>query len=153
MNITLPIPSRWGISADVGGRPLVWGTVEIHSIMDQKIEGSINFRGVPIPIQGYWTENTRHLMFDSPYATFSGNLSIYNDPSINTRHFLINGRLQMKQTSMMAGEYGTWVASTNAPLGQGGGTPQGQSQIPPVGAFTTSDYLNGAVNRGQQTAE
>ncbi|MED2970791.1 hypothetical protein P4361_00700 [Fictibacillus sp. B-59209] len=145
--ITLPVPSRWGISADVGGRPLIWGTVVLNSIENNKIMGTLNFRGVPVPIQGYWTENTRQISFDSPYATFSGNLFIYDDPSITTRHYLINGRLYMKPTSMLAGEYGTWVASTNAYLNGGSGQSSQQNQAPPAGAFTTSDYVEDAPDR------
>ncbi|MGG1573054.1 hypothetical protein [Fictibacillus sp. NRS-1165] len=144
--ITLPVPSRWGVSADVGGRPLIWGTVVFNSIEGNKINGTINFRGAPIPIQGYWTENSRQISFDSPYATFAGNLFIYDDPPISTRHYLINGRLSMKPTSMLAGEYGTWVASTNAYI-SGGGQSASQEQMPPVGAFTTSDYAEGAPHR------
>lgn len=145
--ITLPVPSRWGISANVGGRPLVWGTMQIDSIFNNRIMGSINFRNVPIPIQGFWNEQSKQISFESPYSQYSGTMFIYDDASISVRHYLFNGRLVMKPNSMQAGEYGTWVASSNFVVNNMTGGTQNQNPVPPVGAFITSDYLDAPVDR------
>ncbi|CAH0343927.1 hypothetical protein [Bacillus sp. CECT 9360] len=138
--VSIPSPSQWGIHADIAGRPIVWGTMIINSITDNRVIGTINFRGTAIPINGNWNENTRQISFDSPYATYSGNLSIFDDPAIRVRHYMLSGRLIMKPPSLQAGEYGTWVATTDRPLT---GAPISSDALPPVGAFLTSDILYG----------
>lgn len=142
--VSIPFPSVWGIHADIAGRPIVWGVLNINSITDNRVIGSINFRGTPIPISGYWDENTKQIGFDSPYAQYSGNLTIFDDPSIRIRHFILNGRLIMKPPSLQAGEYGTWVATTDTILT---GNPIINKTLPPVGAFLTSNILSQLSNR------
>lgn len=110
--VSIPFPSVWGIHAAIAGKPIVWGVLNINSITDNRVIGTVNFRGTPIPINGSWDENTKQIRFDSPYATFSGNLAIFDEPQIRIRHFILNGRLIMKPPSLQAGEYGTWVATT-----------------------------------------
>ncbi|PLR81292.1 hypothetical protein CVD25_02450 [Bacillus canaveralius] len=139
--VSLPFPSQWGIHAAIGGRPVVWGTLIINSITGNRIAGTVNFRGRPIPIHGYWDENTKQIRFDSPYASYSGNLMIYDDPPIRIRHHILNGRLIMKPPSLQAGEYGTWVATTDTILT---GSPVISDTLPPVGVFLTSEILYGA---------
>lgn len=136
--VSIPFPSVWGIHAAIAGRPIVWGVLTINSITDNRVIGTINFRGTPIPINGYWDENTKQIRFDSSYATYYGNLAIFDDPQIRIRHFILNGRLIMKPPSLQAGEYGTWVATTDRPLT---GNPVSSSTLPPVGVFLTSNIL------------
>lgn len=138
--VSPPSPSKWGIHATVGERPIVWGVMIINSITGNRVNGSINFRGTAIPINGYWNERTRQINFDSPYATYSGSLSIFEDAAIRVRHFILRGRLMMKPPSLQAGEYGTWVATTDTALT---GAPISTDELPPVGAFLTSDILYG----------
>ncbi|TYR80439.1 hypothetical protein FZC66_08615 [Priestia megaterium] len=137
--VSIPFPSLWGIHAAIAGRPIVWGILTINSITDNRVIGTVNFRGIDIPINGYWDENTKQIRFDSPYATYSGNLTIFDDPAIKIRHFILNGRLIMKPPSLQAGEYGTWVATTDRALT---GYPiNSSSTLPPVGVFLTSNIL------------
>ncbi|RKN60746.1 hypothetical protein [Paenibacillus ginsengarvi] len=138
--VSIPFPSRWGIDASVGGRPIVYGTFNINSVSGNVVTGTINFRGRDIPINGYWDESTKQLRVDSPYASYSGNLTIFDDPSIRIRHFILNGRLIMKPPSLQAGEYGTWIATTNTSLT---GSPTIGKGLPPVGVFLTSTALYG----------
>ncbi|PLT33191.1 hypothetical protein [Bacillus sp. V5-8f] len=138
--VNIPAPSRWGIHATVGSRPVVYGTLIINSVTDNRITGTINFRGRPIPVNGSWNPGSRQIQFDTPYATYSGNLEIFDDPSIRVRHLLVRGRLRMKPPSSQAGEYGTWVASTETALT---GPPVSTHGLPPVGAFLTSEILYG----------
>lgn len=138
--VSIPFPSKWGISASIAGRPIIWGVLIINSITgNNKVFGTINFRGTPIQINGYWEENTKQIRFESAYATFSGNLTIFDDPSISIRHFILNGRLIMKPPSLQAGEYGTWIATTDRSLT---GYPVSSSTLPPVGVFLTSNILS-----------
>ncbi|PLS17574.1 hypothetical protein CVD28_11290 [Bacillus sp. M6-12] len=143
-SVTLPFPSRWGIHAAVGGRPVVYGIFNINSVTGNRVVGTVNFRGRDIPINGYWDENTKQLRVDSPYATYSGHLTIFDDPSIRIRHYILTGRLTMKPPSLQAGQYGTWVATTDTVLA---GAPISSGVLPPVGVFLTSDLLKGAVGR------
>lgn len=136
--VSIPFPSVWGIHAAIAGRPIVWGVLTINSITDNRVIGTINFRGTPIPINGSWDENTKQIRFDSSYATYYGNLAIFDDPQIRIRHFILNGRLIMKPPSLQAGEYGTWVATTDRALT---GNPVNSSTLPPVGVFLTSNIL------------
>ncbi|KMY55071.1 hypothetical protein AC623_14940 [Bacillus sp. FJAT-27231] len=138
--LSLPSPSQWGIDATVGERPIVSGALIINSVAGNQVNGTINFRGTYIPIRGYWNERTKQIRFDSPYAAYSGQLSIFDNPSIGVRQFVLNGMLIMKPPSLQAGEYGTWIATTNTALT---GPPMSTSTLPPVGAFLTSDYLYG----------
>ncbi|PLR75689.1 hypothetical protein CU633_19870 [Bacillus sp. V3-13] len=138
--VSIPVPSRWGIHAAIAGRPVVWGTMIINSITGNRVTGTVNFRGRPIPINGYWDERTKQIRFDSPYASYLGNLTIYDDPPIRIRHHILNGRLMMKPPSLQAGEYGTWVATTDTTLT---GSPVISDILPPVGVFLTSDILYG----------
>jgi hypothetical protein len=137
--VSLPFPSIWGIHAAVGGRPIVWGTLTFDFITGNRVTGTVNFRGTPIPISGYWDESTKQITFDSPYANFFGNLSIFDDPAIRIRHLVLNGRLVMKPPSLQAGEFGTWIATTNTILI---GSPVISQALPPVGAFLTSTILS-----------
>jgi hypothetical protein len=141
--VSIPSPSKWGIHADIAGRPIIWGTFIINSITDNRVNGTINFRGTPIPINGYWDESTKQIRFDSPYATFSGNLSLFDDHSIRIRHYILSGRLLMKSPSLQAGEYGSWLATTDTSLT---GSPITSNTLPPVGVFLTSDILYGQRN-------
>ncbi|TXK70618.1 hypothetical protein [Paenibacillus sp. N3.4] len=142
--VSVPFPSQWGIHASVGGRPVVYGTFNINSVTGNRVAGSINFRDRDIPINGYWEESTKQIRVDSPYASYSGNLTISDDPSIRIRHFILSGRLIMKPPSLQAGEYGTWLATTDTGLT---GSPIISNALPPVGAFLTSNLLHGGVGR------
>jgi hypothetical protein len=115
--------------------------------LDNKVIGTINFRGIPIPIHGSWNESAKQITFDSPYATYSGNLTIFDDPPINIRHFILSGRLIMNPPSLQAGEYGTWIATTDISLNEypisGNMLPYKYTdKLPPVGVFVTSNLLS-----------
>ncbi|HJV44724.1 MAG TPA: hypothetical protein VJ824_03260, partial [Bacillota bacterium] len=73
----LPIPSTWRIVVSYGGRPTNGGELKLNTLSNQNISGTLNFRGVPIPIQGIWNQQTNQIQFRSPYAVFSGRLSTY----------------------------------------------------------------------------
>lgn len=137
-NTSVPSPTRWGIHADIAGRPTIWGTFLVNSIQDGRVNGAINFRGSDIPITGSWNETNKEIHFDSPYATFSGSLSIFDDSSIRIRHYLLSGQFRMKPPSLQAGEVGSWIATTDTKLT---GPPIGNYSLPPVGVFLTSDFL------------
>lgn len=140
--ITLPSPSSWGISAFAGRRPVIWGTLIINTVdSNGRLTGSINFRGTPIPIQGIWNESSRQISFSSPYARFTGSISVFDDPSIRIRHLVLQGALVMQPPSIQAGEPGTWIATTQTCLTQPSsqGMPA-STQLPPVGVFVTSDF-------------
>lgn len=149
--VSLPFPSKWAIDADIAGRPIVRGTLIINSITDNRILGTINFRGIPIPIHGSWDEKKQQIAFNSPFAAFSGRLSIFDDQSIRIRHLILNGRLTMKPSSLQAGEYGTWIATTDISLNAyitGKTMPyKPGGQLPPVGVFLTSNILYGSPSR------
>jgi len=130
--VSIPFPSVWGIHAAIAGKPIVWGVLNINSITDNRVIGTVNFRGTPIPISGYWDENTKQIRFDSPYAMFSGTLTIIDDATIRIRHFILNGRFIMKPPSLQAGEYGTWVATTDRTLT---GYPVSSIPCPPLESF------------------
>lgn len=142
-SVSFPFPSVWGIHSSIAGRTIIWGTLSIHSIIDNRVVGTVNFRGRPIPINGFWNENTKQIAFDSPYATFSGNLTIIDDQQSRIRHFILQGRFLMKPPSLQAGESGSWIATTDIALNQfpvSGNAYTGQ--LPPVGAFLTSNFLH-----------
>ncbi|WP_419880908.1 hypothetical protein ACN6MY_14960 [Peribacillus sp. B-H-3] len=143
-SVSLPSPSIWSIHADIAGRPVIWGFLTINSISGRKVSGTINFRGKPQPIEGYWNEGALQITFNSPYAFFTGNLTMFDDAPISTRHFLLSGRLVMKHPSPQAGQSGTWVASAdvNTKLYPEAGKKllaQSSKTLPPVGVFLTSD--------------
>lgn len=142
--VSIPFPSRWGIHASVGGRPVVYGTFNINSVTGNRVTGTVNFRGRDISMNGYWDESTKQIRVDSPYASYSGNLTIFDDPSIRIRHFTLSGRLMMKPPSLQAGEYGTWLATTDTSLT---GSPVISNASPPVGVFLTSNLLHGRIRR------
>jgi hypothetical protein len=149
--VSLPSPSVWGFNAAIAGRPIVWGKLNINSTTDNRVIGTVNFRGTPIPIQGSWNERTKQITIDSPYATFSGNLTIFDDTPIRIRHFILSGHFIMKPPSLQAGEYGTWIATTDISLNQysvSGNTLQSKptGQLPPVGVFLTSNILHEQQN-------
>ncbi|WLR57480.1 hypothetical protein LC048_11850 [Mesobacillus subterraneus] len=135
---SLPVPSRWGIDAVIAGKPIVRGTITINSISGNFFTGTANFRGDPIPIQGSWDENSQTIRFDSPYASFAGQLTIYDDPGIKVRHLVLSGKFLMNPPSLQAGESGSWIATTDKVLT---GPPINTTAIPPVGVFLTSDLL------------
>lgn len=134
----LPIPSRWGIDATIAGRPIVRGILNYTSISGNQISGTANFRGADIPITGVWDENSKQIRFDSPYASFVGQLTIYDDPAIKIRHLILRGRFIMKPPSIQAGEYGDWIAATDTQLT---GPPINSGSLPPAGAYLLSDLL------------
>ena len=57
VRVSIPFPSRWGIHAEIAGRPMVWGVLIINSITGNRVIGTVNFRGTLIPINGYWNES------------------------------------------------------------------------------------------------
>jgi hypothetical protein len=129
--VSIPFPSKWYIHADIAGRPIVWGELIINSITENRLVGTINFRGTPIPIQGHWNEGNKQITFDSPNATFTGYLTIVAESSIKIRHFILRGRFIMKPPSIHAGEYGTWIATTDINTLAYKYT----NYLPPIGAF------------------
>jgi hypothetical protein len=133
--VSIPFPSKWYIHADIAGRPIVWGELSINSIRENRLVGTINFRGTPIPIQGHWNEGNKQITFDSPYATFTGNLNIVDESSIRIRHFILRGRFIMKPSSLHAGEYGTWIATTDISMNGDSLANKYTNQLPPIGAF------------------
>lgn len=141
-SVSFPFPSVWGIHSSIAGRTIIWGTLSIHSIIDNRVVGTVNFRGRPIPINGFWNENTKQIAFDSPYATFSGNLTIIDDQQSRIRHFILQGRFLMKPPSLQAGESGSWIATTDIALNQFPVSNAYTGQLPPVGAFLTSNFLH-----------
>jgi hypothetical protein len=145
---SFPTPTTWGIHADIAGRPTIWGTFQINSNKDGRINGTINFRGANIPVTGNWNENNKEIQFNSPYATFSGTLNIFDDTTIRIRHYLLSGQFIMKPPSIQAGEYGTWIATTDTDLT---GPPISNGNLPPVGVFLTSDFLNDSFNERNRT--
>lgn len=137
-SLSLPFPTRWGLSTELAGRPVVRGILTIESVSGNTVRGTANFRGSPISINGYWDENTKQLIFETPYASFSGQLQIFDDATIRIRHFILSGQLVMKPPSLQTGEYGNWIATTNRVLT---GPPKFTGSLPPVGAFLLSDLL------------
>ncbi|MED3789231.1 hypothetical protein P4576_18800 [Peribacillus frigoritolerans] len=136
-SVSFPFPSVWGIHSSIAGRTIIWGTFSIQGGWYG------NFRGRPIPINGFWNENAKQIAFDSPYATFSGNLTIIDDQQSRIRHFILQGRFLMKPPSLQAGESGSWIATTDIAQNQfpvSGNAYTGQ--LPPVGAFLTSNFLH-----------
>ncbi len=136
----LPFPSRWGLSSDIAGRPIVRGVLTIDSVSGNTVKGTANFRGTPIIINGNWDENTKQLRFESPFASFSGQLQIFDDATIRIRHLILSGEFVMKPPSLQSGARGNWIATTNSVLT---GPPIKTGGMPPVGAFLTSDLLFG----------
>lgn len=137
--VSLPFPSVWGIHATIAARPIVWGTITINSVTGNRVMGTVNFRGTQIPIQGFWNENAKQISLNSPYASYSGTLSIFDDAAIRVRHYTLSGQIVMTPPSPQAGQTGTWVATTNTALT---GNPIISNELPPVGVFLTSDLLN-----------
>ncbi|UOE55657.1 hypothetical protein IRB79_02130 [Cytobacillus oceanisediminis] len=137
-SLSLPIPSRWGLSTNIAGRPMVMGVLTFDSISGNRVTGTANFRGTPLLITGSWDENTQRVSFDTPFASFSGLLQNFDDPAIRIRHLILSGRFLMKAPSLQAGESGEWVAATDIPLT---GPPTKTGGLPPVGVFLTSDLL------------
>ncbi|MFD6005174.1 hypothetical protein ACFWGB_05595, partial [Bacillus subtilis] len=88
------------------------------------------------------------ISFDSPYASFFGNLTIIDETAISIRHFILSGRFIMKPPSLLAGEYGNWIATTfTTRLGP----PIYTNVLPPVGAFSVSSMLLGQTRLVTQT--
>lgn len=54
--LSLPIQSRWGLSTEIAGRPVVRGVLTIDSESGNTIRGTANFRGTPLQINGNWDE-------------------------------------------------------------------------------------------------
>lgn len=144
VRVSMPFPSRWGIHAEIAGRPMVWGELIINSITGNRVMGTVNFRGTFIPINGYWNEGAKQISFDSPYAVYSGNLTMFDDPTTRIRHLVLSGRVTMKPPSLLAGRNGTWVATTDTSLT---GPAVSNSDLPPVGAFLTSNILHSGLGR------
>ncbi|WP_374187759.1 hypothetical protein ACEPPU_29800 (plasmid) [Priestia aryabhattai] len=123
---------------------MVWGVLIINSITGNRVMGTVNFRGTLIPINGYWNERAKQISFNSPYATYSGNLTMFDDSTTRIRHLVLSGRVIMKPPSLLAGRNGTWVATTDTSLT---GPAFSHSDLPPVGAFLTSNILHGGLGR------
>ncbi|WP_257391812.1 hypothetical protein [Mesobacillus jeotgali] len=138
---SLPVPSRWGIDAQIAGKPIVRGTITINSLSGNTFTGTANFRGQPIMIQGTWEETDKVIRFDSPYASFTGQLAIFDDPGIKIRHSVLSGQFLMKPPSLQAGEFGDWIATADTALK---GAPISNGALPPVGVFLTSNILYSA---------
>lgn len=141
---SIPFPSRWGIHAEIAGRPIIWGVLIINSIIGNRVLGTVNFRGTLIPINGYWNGSAKQISFDSPYATYSGNLTMFDDSTTRIRHLILTGRVIMKPPSLLAGRNGTWVAATDTSLT---GPAVINNDLPPVGAFLTSNILHRGLER------
>ncbi|HAQ06147.1 MAG TPA: hypothetical protein DCR24_00885 [Bacillus bacterium] len=146
--ISLPFPSLWGLDATIAGRPIIRGKLNINSVSGNNVTGTANFRGTPIPINGTWNESSKQIRFDSPYASFYGQLTLFDDALIRIRHFILKGQFIMKPPSLQAGEYGDWIATTETALT---GPAIYTDAFPPVGAFLTSNihYDNGHRNIGR----
>ncbi|MEH7558899.1 hypothetical protein V7165_26525 [Priestia megaterium] len=123
---------------------MVWGVLIINSITGNRVMGTVNFRGTLIPIKGYWNESAKQISFDSPYATYSGNLAMFDDATTRIRHLVLSGWIIMKPPSLLAGRSGTWVATTDTSLT---GPAVSNSDLPPVGAFLTSNILHSRLER------
>ncbi|HJV47016.1 MAG TPA: hypothetical protein VJ824_14955, partial [Bacillota bacterium] len=106
----LPIPSTWRIVVSYGGRPTSGGELKLNTLSNQNVSGTLNFRGVPIPVQGIWNEQTNQIQFRSPYAVFSGRLSTYREPGIN--HYMLQGNYASTVGSNFPGAVGNWEATT-----------------------------------------
>lgn len=140
----LPVPSIWGIDASMAGRPIVRGEFIINSITNNQIVGTSNFRGTQLPFNGTWDKKSNQITFNTPFATFSGALSLYEDPTIGIRHYILTGPFLMKAPSLQAGEYGNWLATTDVSYSQLSANEQisqNANALPPVGVFLTSDIL------------
>ncbi|MGD8191913.1 hypothetical protein ACQCN2_18250 [Brevibacillus ginsengisoli] len=111
--VSLPYPSQWVINASIGRRPTNLGTLRIHSVTGNSVNGDVNFRGAFLPIRGLWNESNKQLTFESPYASFVGQLTSFDEPAISMRHYILSGRVAMKPPSIRAGEFGTWTATYN----------------------------------------
>lgn len=109
----IPYPSRWSLYASIGGRPLSTGTLMLNTLTNNRISGTVNYRGNNLPIQGFWNANNQQITFDSPFATYVGTLSFVDEPPIHMRHFTLRGSFQMKPPSIRAGESGIWWATTD----------------------------------------
>jgi hypothetical protein len=145
--LSLPSESSWGLSTDIAGRSVIRGVLNIHSVSGRTVIGTANFRGTPVPIHGTWDENTKQLSFETPYATFSGQLQIFDSAAIRIRHLILSGRFVMKAPSLLAGESGNWIATTNRELT---GHPIQNGALPPVGAMLTSNVLNQSTGQSYQ---
>lgn len=42
--VSIPFPSVWGIHAAIAGKPIIWGVLNINSITDNRVIGTVNFR-------------------------------------------------------------------------------------------------------------
>ncbi|WP_409300832.1 hypothetical protein [Peribacillus sp. SCS-155] len=138
--LRLPLSTPWGLNTSIAGRAVVRGTLSFTSLTGNRLTGTANFRGRPLPINGTWNEYTNQIMFDTPYATFSGKLFIFDSAAIRVRHYILRGRFVMKPPSIQAGEQGDWIATTDTPLT---GPVTGGGGLPPVGVFLTSEILHG----------
>jgi hypothetical protein len=136
--ISLPFPSRWGINADIAGRPIVRGILTINTLVGNQLTGSVSFQNSAIPITGFWDESNKQISFDSPYASFSGQLTMYDDATTRIRHLVLSGRFRMKPPSLHAGETGNWIAATDTPLI---GPAIYTNALPPAGVYLLSDIL------------
>jgi hypothetical protein len=67
-------------------------------------------------------------------------LTIFDETAISIRHFVLSGRFIMKPPSLLAGEYGNWIATTFTPRL---GPPIYTNVLPPAGAFSVSSMLLG----------
>ncbi len=141
---TLPFPTTWGIIGDIAGRRIVRGILTIDNVSNNSVTGTVNFRGVPIPITGTWNESTNQLIFDSPYAAFTGQLTIFDETVPSLRRFILSGTFIMKPPSLQAGEFGSWVALTDTIRT---GPPQFVSPVPTAALFTLSELLYGSQGR------
>ncbi|WML48533.1 hypothetical protein RCG23_25495 [Neobacillus sp. PS3-34] len=96
ISLSLPSQSSWGLSTEIAGRPVVRGVLNIHSVSGRTVIGTGNFRGTPVPIHGTWDESTKQLSLETPFATFSGQLQIFDSAEIRIRHLILSGRFVLK---------------------------------------------------------
>ncbi|USL33638.1 hypothetical protein [Priestia megaterium] len=69
---------------------------------------------------------------------------MFDDSTTRIRHLILTGRVIMKPPSLLAGRNGTWVAATDTSLT---GPAVINNDLPPVGAFLTSNILHRGLER------
>lgn len=105
-----PVPSNWEIYITSGGRPNTTGFMQITTWQNNQFQGTINFRGTPLPVTGIWDPSTQMVRFESPFIAFQGRLSSFADTI--ARYWKIEGRYLSKVSSDYPGAQGTFVATT-----------------------------------------
>lgn len=106
-----PIPSDWQVYIYSGQRPNTSGIMRITSMRNNQFSGSINFRGVPLPLTGNWNPANSSIRFESPFVSFQGILIATADST--ARYWSIQGTYLSKSASDYPGSRGTFVAATS----------------------------------------